>query len=79
MSLFDNYGDIVSIHDMMKMLCIGKNKAYELVNTGVVKSFKIGNHIRVCKSSIIQFITSQQAAVPEQSEEDSENKKLCNL
>lgn len=58
--MFNIYGDIVSIQDMMKMLSIGKNKAYELVNSGIIKSFRIGNHIRICKTSIIQYISSQQ-------------------
>lgn len=78
--LFENYGDIVSIHEMMKMLSIGKNKAYELVNAGIIRSFRIGNHIRICKSSIIQYVFSQQATEPEKLPGISENySKMCNL
>ena len=62
--MFENYGDIVSIHDLMQMLSIGKNKAYELIHGGIIKSFRIGNHIRICKKNIITYITSQQTAVP---------------
>lgn len=80
MSLFEDYGDIVSIHEMMKMLSIGKNKAYELVHGGIIRSFRIGNHIRICKSSIIQYVISQQAAVPVEYTGMQENhQKLCNL
>lgn len=80
MSLFENYGDIVSIHEMMQMLSIGKNKAYGLVHGGSIRSFRIGNHIRICKNSIIQYVSSQQAAEPEALSDFSENYlKLCNL
>jgi hypothetical protein len=65
MSLFDGYGDIVSIHDMMEMLSIGKNKAYELTNGGIIRSFRIENHIKICKNSIIQYVLSQQAVIPD--------------
>ena len=65
MSLFEDYDDIVSIHEMMKMLSIGKNKAYELTNCGIIRSFRIGNHIKICKSSIIQYVLSQQTTKPD--------------
>jgi len=65
MSLFEDYSDIVSIHEMMKMLSIGKNKAYELVHAGIIRSFRIGNHIKICKNNIIQYVLGQQIDVPE--------------
>lgn len=64
--MFENYGDIVSIQDLMQMLCIGKNKAYDLIHSGIIKSFRVGNHIRICKKSIITYIMSQQGSAPDE-------------
>ncbi len=62
--MFENYSDIVSVQDLMQMLSIGKNKAYELIHGGIIRSFRIGNHIRICKKNIITYIVSQQTADP---------------
>lgn len=69
--MFENYGDIVSIHDLMQMLSIGKNKAYELIHGGIIRSFRIGNHIRICKKNIITYITSQQTVAPAENTGDA--------
>jgi hypothetical protein len=39
--LFETYNDIVNIDDLMEMLDIGKNYAYDLLRSGQIKSFKI--------------------------------------
>ncbi len=54
--LFSNYPDIVSINDLTRMLNIGKNKAYELVNTNVIKSIKIGRKHIIPKFRVIEFL-----------------------
>ena len=57
--MFAEYGDIVSMVDLMKMLKIGKNKAYELVSSGQIESFRIGRSLRISKNSIIKYINQQ--------------------
>ena len=66
MYMFENYSDIVSIQDLMQMLSIGKNKAYDLIHSGIIKSFRVGNHIRICKKSIITYIINQQDTTPDE-------------
>jgi len=56
--LFQGYADVVTVHELAKMLRIGRNSAYDLVNGGHVKSVKVGNQIRIPKSSIIGFMQS---------------------
>lgn len=63
--MFKNYPDIVTTQEMMEMLHIGKNKAYELLDTEI-KSFKNGktgrNHY-IPKNCIIDYINKKIAAI----------------
>jgi hypothetical protein len=56
---FENYPDVVGIDDLMKMLSICRNKAYELVNCGLIKSIKIGRVHKIPKNCIISYINNQ--------------------
>jgi excisionase family DNA binding protein len=57
--LFETYDDIITIDDLMDMLNIGRNYAYELLRSGKIKSFKIGKVYKIPKISIQQFIQEQ--------------------
>jgi excisionase family DNA binding protein len=57
--MFEEYKDVVSIEDLTQMLNIGKNKAYELVNSGKIKSFKIGKVHKIPKRWVIDYIQLQ--------------------
>lgn len=59
LELFEDYKDVVNIDDLTKMLGIGKNKAYELINSGQIKSFKIGKVHKIPKRWIIDYIQMQ--------------------
>ena len=39
--MFEEYGDMLSIDDVMEMLGIGRNSVYELLNSGELKGFRI--------------------------------------
>ena len=54
--MFAEYPDVMSIADIRKALGIGRTKAYELVNTGQIKSIKIGNAIRIPKPLLLDYI-----------------------
>lgn len=55
-TMFQEYPDIVTVYDMQKMLGIGRNKAYELVNSNKIGSIHIGRKIYIPKIKIIEFI-----------------------
>ena len=57
--MFENYKDVVNIEDLTQMLDIGKNKAYELINSGIIKSFKIGKIHKIPKVWIMDYIQMQ--------------------
>jgi len=56
--IFSNYPDVVSIPDLMKMLHIGRNTAYSLLQNGKVKSIKIGKQYRIPKQFIVEYLES---------------------
>ena len=45
-----------SVAEAAEALGIGLNATYELVNSGRVKSFKIGRKIRVPREGLVEFI-----------------------
>lgn len=54
--MFSNYPDVVSINELMQMLSIGKNTAYNLLQSGAVKSIKVGKQYRIPKRFIIEYL-----------------------
>ena len=51
--MLESYKDIMSIEDLCECLDIGRNSAYELLNDGLVKAFRVGNRWKIPKSSVI--------------------------
>ncbi len=57
--MFREYADILRIKDVQKMLNIGRNKVYELLKSGEIKSIRIGNKYIIPKKSVIDFVTNK--------------------
>lgn len=55
---FETMPLVLSVEDIADTLAIGRNKAYGLVNSGVIKALKIGQHYRVPRDEFIKFIKS---------------------
>ena len=55
-SLFLEYGDIVSVEDVMRMLHIGKSAVYTLLQTKAIKTVRVGRKYIIPKNSIIKFL-----------------------
>ena len=47
---------LLSVEDIADTLAIGRNKAYSLVNSGVIKALKIGQHYRIPRDEFIKFV-----------------------
>ena len=56
--IFAEYPDVVCVSDLTKMLHIGKNKAYELINTNTIQTIKIGKKHIIPKYRVIEFLMS---------------------
>ncbi len=47
---------IYTVNEIQKMLGIGRNSAYTLVNSGVFKTVRIGGSIRISKQSFDEWL-----------------------
>lgn len=47
---------VLTVSQVSKILGIGKNTAYDLIRSGVIKSVRAGRQIRVSKSSFLEFL-----------------------
>lgn len=56
--MLKNYKDVLMVKDLIEILSINKNKAYKLVNTNVIPSFKIDSQIRIPKAALIDYLNS---------------------
>ena len=59
-NLFGGYKDIVTVNELCEMLNIGKNTAYELLQSGAIKSIKIGKVYRIPKKYVQEYIENFQ-------------------
>ena len=54
--MLDNYPDLISPTELRDILCVGKNKAYELLEKGVIQAFRLGRDWRISREDLEQFI-----------------------
>lgn len=47
---------VLKVEDLMPVLCIGRNTAYELVRSGKIRSFKVGRYYRVPREAVEEFL-----------------------
>ena len=52
---------VMRVDDLMPILSIGRNAAYNLVRCGKIRSFRIGNQIRIPRAAVIEFLTQTVA------------------
>ena len=52
---------ILTVEDLMPVLCIGRNAAYNLVRSGQIQSFRIGHQIRIPREAVVKFISGAAA------------------
>lgn len=53
---FETMPFVLDVSDIADTLKIGRNKAYELVNKGKIKSLKVGNQYRIPREAFIAFV-----------------------
>ena len=57
--MFEQYPDIMSVFDVSDALFIGKNRTYELLETGVLKGFRIGHIWKIPRKSLEEYVLQQ--------------------
>lgn len=58
--MFNTYPDVLTVAQVAAALRIGKNKAYELINSHIIGSKRIGRKILVPKSCLVDYIESSR-------------------
>lgn len=54
--MFDQYDDLLTLESFMEILAIGRNKAYELLRAGEIRSFKVGKAYRIPKICVQEYV-----------------------
>ena len=54
--IFAEYPDILTVAQLQKMLHISRQLSYELINSGQIRAFKVGNSYRIPKIDVIDFV-----------------------
>lgn len=52
---------VLRVEDLMPVLGIGRNTAYELVRSGQIRSIKIGVQFRIPREAVAEFIAGSAA------------------
>ena len=50
---------VLRVDDLMPLLDIGRNTAYELIRCGQIRSVKVGRQIRIPKEAVAEFLTGR--------------------
>lgn len=58
---FDELPLTLRVEDLMPILDIGRNTAYELVRSKQIYSVKIGRQLRIPKQALIDYLTSSNS------------------
>lgn len=53
---FEDLPLILSVRELMPVLGIGRNKAYELIHSGQIRSIRVGKKICIPKEEILRFL-----------------------
>ena len=52
----DNLPLVLSVPELATVLHIGRNAAYDLVNSGTIRSIRIGKNIRIPQSALMDYL-----------------------
>ena len=55
--MYGEIGEILTIEELMELLYIGKNTAYQLLKSGEIKAFRIGKVWKIPRESVNEYIT----------------------
>lgn len=57
---FDELPLTLRVEDLMPVLGIGRNTAYELVRSGQIRSIKVGKQIRIPKNALREYLSGKE-------------------
>ena len=57
---FDELPLTLRVEELMPILGIGRNTAYELVRSGQIRSIKVGKQIRIPKEALREYLSGKE-------------------
>lgn len=57
--MLNDYQDIITVSEIADTLYIGKNRVYELLESGAIKGFRIGRVWKIPKEALQEYILTQ--------------------
>ena len=54
-----DYGEILTVENLMDYLNIGRTTAYKLVQSGKIKTVRIGRIYRISKKSVEEYVRKE--------------------
>lgn len=54
--MFERVPDILTFKECQKLLKVGKNTLLDLIHSGEIEAFRIGNRWKIPKDSIVEFL-----------------------
>jgi|GEM_PF-2055237 len=58
---FEEYPLIMDVHDVSRLLGIGRNSAYAFLRSGEIHTVRVGRQIRVSRAEIERFIEGRSS------------------
>ena len=58
-TMFKNEPDVLTVPDVVRLLRMGKNTIYKLINEGAIGSIKRGKKIIIPKVCLVGYLTNQ--------------------
>ena len=56
---YDELPLTLRVEDLMPILDIGRNTAYELVRCGTIRSVRIGKQLRIPKDALVEYLSDE--------------------
>lgn len=57
--MLEQYADVISVNELCKILGIGRNRAYELLQTNQIKGFQMGRPWKIPKVAVEKYLIEQ--------------------
>ena len=54
----EGYPDILEVEDFCKILRIGKNSAYKILESRVIPAFRVGSSWKITKAAMMDFLNN---------------------
>lgn len=54
--MYENIPEIMTLRECQELLKVGKNTMLELIHSGELSAFRIGNRWKIPKEAVVEFI-----------------------